>query len=231
MYDAGQIVDAQVIRHLRSLEVPVNTIREILVAPAVSTRNELIAAHLARLEVQLEATRAAVSSLRGLLVGPPAQLDVEHRHIPVTAALVIRQTIDLADLSDWFTAARDELDASTWVSGMNPFGPLGGIWDTDLFLNERGEAALYIPIESIDGIKTPAGRVRAELLPAVDVAVAVHRGPDETMAHTYGALGAYVAEHEIGVDSPIRETYLQEPTPGASDVVTEVGWPIFRTTR
>jgi|BarGraNGADG00312_2_1021985.scaffolds.fasta_scaffold10689_3 hypothetical protein len=27
-----------------------------------------------------------------------------------------------------------------------------------------------------------AGRVRAEVLPAVDVAVVVHRGPDETMA-------------------------------------------------
>lgn len=73
--------------------------------------------------------------------------------------------------------------------------------------------------------------MHAEQLPAVDVAVAVHSGPDETIGQTYGALGAYVAQHEIGVDGPVRETYLQEPAPGSPDVVTEICWPIFRTTR
>jgi DNA-binding transcriptional MerR regulator len=231
LYDTDQIVDAQVVRQLRSLAVPVDTIREILAASEVSTRNELISAHLERLEFQLNATRAAVVSLRGLLGATPAYPNIEHRSVPVTPALVIRQTIDLADLGKWYTDALKDLDASARMAGRHAVGPRGGIWDTNLFLEERGEAVLFYPVDSLEGIRTPAGRIHVELLPAVDLAVAVHRGPDETMAQTYGALGSYVAEHELGVDGPIRETYLQEPTHGSLDVVTEIGWPIFRAGR
>jgi DNA-binding transcriptional MerR regulator len=231
LYDPGQVVDAQVVRQLRALAVPVETIREILVASDVPTRNELISAHLERLESELAATRAAVTSLRSLLTTTPAHLAVEHRRVPATPALVIRQTIDLAELGQWYTEARNELEASAQIPGCRAVGPRGGVWDTNLFLEERGEAALFYPVASLEGTVAPAGRLRVELLPAVDLAVVVHQGPDETMAQSYGALGAYVAEHELGVDGPIRETYLEEPATGSSDVVTEIGWPIFRTAR
>jgi hypothetical protein len=48
----------------------------------------------------------------------------------------------------------------------------------------------------------------------------------------YGALGTYVAAREIGLDGPIREHYLvsQFDTDDESQLVTEVGWPVFRTT-
>jgi DNA-binding transcriptional MerR regulator len=231
LYDAGQIVDAQVVRQLRSLAVPVETIREILVASDVSIRNELISAHLARLESQLDATRAAVTSLRSLLDATPAHTSVEHRSVPATPVLAIRQTIDLAELGEWYADALAELETSARIPGRRAAGPRGGVWDTNLFLEERGEAMLFYPVASLEGIGTPAGRVRAETLPAVDLAIAVHRGPDATIAQTYGALGAYVAEHELGVDGPIRETYLEQPTSGSSDATTEIGWPIFRTAR
>lgn len=224
LYGSDQIADAQVIRQLRALSVPVDTIRSILVATDVETRNDLIAAHLERMEAELEATRAAVRSLRGLLVTAPTPLVIEHRSNPTTPALVIRETIDLPDLGEWYTSALAELNALSQNDSLRAVGPKGGIWDTELFLHERGDAALFCPIASSDGHSTPNGRVQAEMLPAVDLAVATHRGPDETIGQTYGELGAYVAEHEIGVGGPIRENYL-------TDVVTEIGWPIFRTGR
>jgi hypothetical protein len=48
---------------------------------------------------------------------------------------------------------------------------------------------------------------------------------------TYGALGTYVAQREIGVDGPIREHYLvtQFDTDDESGLVTEVCWPVFQT--
>ena len=224
LYSADQIADAQVIRQLRALSVPVEQIRSILSASDVATRNELIAAHLERMEAELETTRAAVRSLRGLLEPAPTPLVIEHRSVPATPALVIRETIDLPDLGNWYTSALAELDTLSQNGSLHAVGPKGGIWHTDLFLHERGDAALFYPIASPDGHATPDGRARAEILPAVDLAVATHRGPDETIRQTYGALGAYVAEHEIGVGGSIRENYL-------TDVVTEIGWPIFRTGR
>lgn len=215
VYDTEQIADAQVIRRFRALDMPLDEIREVLTAPRVADRHEVISTHLARMEAQLAVTRTAVASLRGLLEAPAAPVEIHYRSLPATPALVIRQTIDLADLSDWYGTARRELGAAGRVHG--------GLWSTELFLHERGEAALFVPLPSLDAGGPPTGRARAEILPAVDLAVAVHRGADDTMAQTYGALGAHVVGHELGIDGPIRETYLPDPP------VTEVGWPIFRT--
>jgi hypothetical protein len=82
---------------------------------------------------------------------------------------------------------------------------------------------------------TPAdfivGRVRAAILPPVELAIAVHTGPDAEVDRTYGALGAYVASNELSVDGPVRESYLvSEFDDPAAARVTEIGWPIFRTT-
>jgi effector-binding domain-containing protein len=75
------------------------------------------------------------------------------------------------------------------------------------------------------------GRTKMLEIPAAELAVAVHRGPLGDLDQTYGALGAYVAEREIGVDGPIREHYLitEFDTDDESSHITEVCWPVFQT--
>jgi DNA-binding transcriptional MerR regulator len=228
LYAVDQISAAQVIRQFRALDMPVDLVRSVLAAD-VGLRNELIAGHLARMEDELEATRSVVASLRGLLMPADVPLEVSHRHVPATAALVLRETIDLSDLSAWYVAATRELEHLVAATGVEPMGPRGGIWDTELFLHERGEAALFRPVTAMDDRDLPVGRVRVEMLPARDLAVTVHRGSDDTVAQVYGALGEYVTRHELGVDGPIWEAYLQEPSSPDGSAVTEIGWPIFRT--
>ena len=60
-YSPGQVPAAQVIRRLRALEMPVGQVKAVLSAPDAAARNELIAAHLGRLEDELAQTRAAVA--------------------------------------------------------------------------------------------------------------------------------------------------------------------------
>lgn len=236
LYAPEQIADAQVVRRLRSLDIPVGTVREVLAAPDLATRTDRVSEHLARLESQLEKTRSAVAMLRGLVAEAPLRPGILHRSVPATPAVVIRETIDLADLGPWYDGARAELRALLSERGVRPSGPLGGLWSTALFLDERGKAALFLPVTSIEGFGALPGRATAEVLPAVDLAVAVHRGTDDGIDGTYGALGAYVAEHELGVDGPIRESYVEESTGESStgespELVTEIGWPIFRVAR
>src|SRR5579872_7527757 len=63
-YRTEQIATAQIIRRFRDLDMPLPDIRAVLAAPDVETRNELIAAHLNRLEGALARTQDAVASLR-----------------------------------------------------------------------------------------------------------------------------------------------------------------------
>lgn len=227
MYNAAQIGDAQVIRHFRSLDMPVQLIGEVLAADGIEQRNELIAGHLGRLQAQLDQTRAAVAGLQGLLAPAEASPAVTHRSVPEMPALVIRETIDLAGLGDWYTAATRDLEQLLQTTSVRATGARGGIWSTELFLDERGPAALFVPVSSLEMPPQPLGRARLELLPPVDLAVATHHGTDDTIAQVYGALGEYVTTHELGIDGPIRETYLDEADGGLA--TTEIGWPIFRT--
>ncbi len=76
-----------------------------------------------------------------------------------------------------------------------------------------------------------AGRVSMTDVPEAELAVALHRGPFADLDRTYGALGTYVAERELGVEGPIREYYLVSPLDTADESAhrTEVGWPVFQT--
>jgi len=230
VYASEQIADAQVVRHFRALDMPVEVIREVLASSDIAVRNQLIARHLERMEAQLEQTRSAVAGLRGLIAPARTPFAVEHRSLPATPVYVIRETIDLADLSGWYSDARHELTQAVATTQAAADGPLGGLWDTELFLQERGPAVLFRPVRSTAGLPASIGRAHVDLLPAIDLAVARHVGTDDTIGQVYGALAAYVTEHELGVDGPLRESYVQEA--GLDGVeITEIGWPIFRTGR
>jgi DNA-binding transcriptional MerR regulator len=228
-YDTSQVPAAQVIRWFRALEMPLDQVRAVLRAPDSATRNELIAAHLRRMEAQLEQTRETVSSLRALLEGPPAPITVEYRSVPRRQVASITETVALDHLTSWMAEGFDELSRRLRVGGMHSAGPRGGVYPTSLFTEEVGEVVLFVPVT---GSVESAGRVRGSELPAAEFAVAVHEGPLGGADRTYGALGTYVTERALGVDGPIREHYLVTPDDVVdhSQLRTEICWPIVHTT-
>jgi DNA-binding transcriptional MerR regulator/effector-binding domain-containing protein len=227
-YEPGQLAVAQVIRRFRDLDMPLDEIRAMLAAPSVATRNEVIVAHLQRMESQLAVTQATVSSLRSLLERPPAPLSVEHRSAAAVRALAITERVTMTELLTWLLDAFTELDAALRNAVVAPAGPRAAHYPAEIFEQEVGQMVAYVPVPAD---VTATGRTRMTDIPAAEFAVAVHHGAFDDLDQTYAALGAYVAEREIGVDGPIREIYLVTPfdTSDESQYVTEVCWPVFRT--
>ena len=85
-YTTEQIPIAQIIRRFRDLDMPLTEIRAVLSAPDVQKRNELIAAHLRRLEGDLARTQTAVASLRDLLEHPTPPVDIGRRKVDSVSA-------------------------------------------------------------------------------------------------------------------------------------------------
>jgi len=228
-YTVAQIPAVQVIRRLRDLEMPVADVKAVLAAPDAPARNALIAAHLSRLEAQLAQTYAAVDSLRSLLQGPGRASAVTHRTVRPAAAVGIRQTLDREDILAWWQGALGELHATARAQGLRPAGPSGGLYASELFTRDRGEATVFLPA---DGDLRAVGRVVPLLVPAAELAVATHHGSLRDIDVAYGQLGSYVTTHEIGVDGPLREYYLVDAhdTPDEAQWETEIAWPIFRAT-
>jgi DNA-binding transcriptional MerR regulator len=228
-YDVAQVPTAQAIRRLRELGMPLDDVRAVIEAPDLGARNAAIGEHLRRMEGELERTRATVESLR-LLLGEdaPAPIAVEYRTVE-PASLAVRGEIDAGDLHGWLDRAFAELYAAVREQAVRRAGVDGGLYSSELLEEERGEVVAFVPVGAD---ARPAGRVEALTLPAGEYAVAVHRGSFENLDRTYAALGAVVAERELGVRGPIRENYLVggADTPDESEHRTEVCWPVFQTT-
>jgi DNA-binding transcriptional MerR regulator len=229
-YRVEQIPTAQIIQRFRDLGMPIDEVKAVLEAPDLDTRNALISAHLRRLEGELEQTRQAVLSLRNLLEPALAPISVEHRTLPATQAIGIQEVVDLSDLLVWYHGALGELYATIAVQGVQPSGPSGGLFSSDLFHYERGEVTMFVPIA---GQMQTVGRVSPLVVPAAELAVTVHCGSHTNVNATYGALGAYVSKHALAVVGPVREYYLVDArtTNDATQWRTEIAWPIFQTAK
>jgi len=229
-YTTAQIPVAQIIRRFRDLDMPVDEVRRVLAAPDIDTRNELIAAHLSRLEEGLARTQSAVASLRDLLEQPsPAETaDIGRRRVPATPAAAISDLVDMADIGSWFQGALGELYATLDAQQLTTDGPSGGIYATELFAHDQGQATVFVPCGTP---VRPVGRVLPLTVPAAELATIIHHGPHTGMDRSYGALASYVTQHALAVDGPIREYYLtgRRDTTDPAQWRTEIGWPIFHT--
>ena len=228
-YGTDQIPTAQVIRRFRALDMPLEEIRAVLTARDPETRNELIAAHLGRLESSLARTQSAVASLRGLLQhSARSSARIEQRSVDATMAASISEVVDVRDALSWYQGAVAELYATLTAQHVPITGPAGGIFSNALFSDARGEATIFVPCGTA---LRPMGRVRSLEVPQIELATIEHVGPHTDIDLAYGALATYVAQHALAIEGPIREYYLVGPHETADATLwrTEIGWPIFQT--
>lgn len=229
-YSTDQIPTAQIIRRFRALEMPLDEIRTVMSTNDIRQRNDLINAHLTRLETQLAQTTRAVESLRELLEpGPAAEGRIGYRRVEATAAVAISEVVDLRDGMTWLQGALAELYANLTAQRARICGTAGSIFADELFTSERGLATVFVPFA---GDIRPTGRLAEMVVPAAELATVVHAGPHRDIDLAYGALATHVAQHAITIDEPIREYFLVGPHDTRDDTAwrTEIGWPVFHTT-
>jgi len=229
-YSIDQISTAQIIRRFRALEMPLDEIRTVMGTTDIRRRNEMINAHLMRLESQLAHTKRAVESLRELLEpGPAAEGRIGYRRVEATEAVAISEVVNLSDALTWVQGALAELYATVTAQGARIRGTAGGIFADELIANERGLATVFVPFA---GDIRRTGRLTELVVPAAELVTVVHAGSYHDFDLAYGALATHVAQHAISVDDPIREYFLVGPQDTRDETAwrTEIGWPVFHTT-
>jgi DNA-binding transcriptional MerR regulator len=234
-YEASQVPVGQVIRRFRDLGMPLEQVKQVIEASDQTERNDIIVAHLRQMESALQQTQDTVTSLRQLLEQPraPLPLAVEYRSVLPTGALAIREAVAWDHLEEWWMAAFEELQGALAATDVTRAGPNGALYPSELFEEELGEVTAFIPVAEPPeepGTELP-GRVHATEIPGAEYALSLHEGAFANLDQTYGALGTYVAEREIGLRGTIRENYVVtfEQTDDESAHRTEVCWPVFHT--
>jgi len=223
-YRPGQAHSAHLVRRFRDLGLPVADVKAVLAAPDVTARDAILAGHLDRMREQLRQTEAAVDSLRRMLQGGQA-VTIEERVLEGGPAISVAADLMRADAAAWWWDALAGLRATAAAAGLEQAGPVGGLFDDELFTQDAGHARVYLPVRDSPALDGTGARWD---LPAGRFAVALHAGAHGDVDRTYAALGTWAAAHGRDGTGPVRERYLADPleTPDMAQWRTEVCWPL-----
>ncbi|MEU6355676.1 MerR family transcriptional regulator [Streptomyces sp. NPDC047072] len=212
-YTPAQARPALTIRRLRELDLPLPDIRRFLEAEAAGEgaadhgpAQQIVAAHLRRLEDRLGRTQRAVQALRELL-DPQAHRAVSLEVLPPQRVLAVSLDVPPGAGLSWYDAAMRDLDAA---AGRRPVLPPGGRYEHTLFSEGHGRATVYLPAEP----PLPPGAsdaVRDLHLPQRTAAVATHCGPHDDLDLTYAAVGSFAARNGLRSADLVEEVYLVGP--------------------
>jgi DNA-binding transcriptional MerR regulator/effector-binding domain-containing protein len=223
-YRSGQAHSAHLVRRFRDLGLPVADVKAILAADDLAARDAILAGHLDRMREQLRQTEAAVDSLRRMLEGGPTVI-IEERVLDGGPTISAAADLPRKDVAAWWWDTLARLRAIAAEAGLEQTGPVGGLYDDELFTQDAGHARVYLPVRDCPAIDGTGMRWE---LPAGRFAVAVHAGPHRDVDRTYAALGTHAAARDRDGAGPVRERYLTDPleTPDMIQWRTEVCWPL-----
>jgi effector-binding domain-containing protein len=221
-YAVAQALEAERIRLLRGLEIPLEEIAELLRDEAA--RRRVLDRHRRRLEDRVAELHALLTSLARLEREDAMTYEVRTKEVDPQQVLAIRLRVPLAALAREVPQAFGELAAHAERAGAAPAGPalavyLGPPDDAGTF-----DVQLAIPVgRPMSG----AGRIDGCELPGGRVAYTLHCGPYDAVGPVHAALLRWIQEHGHEVAGSPREVYLVGPrqVKDPSELRTELQWP------
>ncbi len=222
-YSPAQGVDAELIRLLRQLDVPLSEVRMLLADREPEAAARLLAHHRGRLADQVSRQQGLLADVDALLADPASLTGypVHRRTVPATPVLSERITTSLRRLPADFGAVLGRLFGRLGSLQRPPAGPPMSIYHGADFDPEAVDMEVAIPVAGPGG----AG---LRVLPEVEVAAALHPGRYDRIGGAYRAIAAWAADQDIELGPQPREVYLIGPDrAGPDELRTEVAWPLL----
>ena len=226
-----QIDDAARIRRLRSLELNLDDIREILTASDPSFTRARLIAHRTKMAELAATAEQILTTLQRLIEGEeqlvPDTIDIrgeiEIKDVPKQNVLLIRERAPLERMSEVIPVAFEEIATYLHERGLEPVGPPTTICP---YADEDG----MVDVENawtVDAEVSGSGRIEATTLPACTVLAYQHRGHYNELDRSYRALEALVESEGLSKAGEPREIYWTSPQElPPEEWVTEIQFPI-----
>jgi effector-binding domain-containing protein len=222
-YAAAQAVEAERIRLLRSLEVPLEDVAEFLRDPSGGKR--VLDRHRVRLESRLDQLRALLASLARLEREDAMTYDVRTKEVAPQQIISIRIHTRLADIASEAGRALGELFGHTGRAGAAPVGPPFAVYHGGPGEDEQVDVEFCVPVSRP---MSGAGRISGRELAGGPSAYTLHCGPYDAVGPGYAALQRWIQEHGHECADAPREIYLVGPQQvrDPAELRTELQWPI-----
>jgi len=110
VYHSSQLTDAAVVLRLRSLDLPLDKVREVVTARDPEVTQRVLAEHTATMRSRLDEVARIVTELQDTATHPEAHTPVHVRDQPATHTLFVRGRVSEATFVEFLDGAYDELE-------------------------------------------------------------------------------------------------------------------------
>jgi effector-binding domain-containing protein len=206
-YSLAQAREAERIRVLRSMDMPLEEIRALLSERDPGAVRSRLERHGRELQARIATYQGAVAHLERLVSEETGAMDysVETRETAAQPIASIRTRTSLVELPAFMGSAYGEIFQAIGQQGVRPAGPPFVMYHDPEFKEDDIDLEAGVPVS--DPVE-PTGRVVSSTLPAGTIACTLHLGPYEGIGAAYGAVTAWVQEHGREFAGPPREVYL-----------------------
>ncbi|WP_106398790.1 MerR family transcriptional regulator [Actinocorallia populi] len=224
-YALGQAGEAESIRRLRALDMPIEEIRRVLAAsPADVTA--LLSAHRQRLQAERDRHDHMLAVITRLINGEENLMNhtITVEVLPTRTVASVRRHTDLAGTGAAVADGFGTLIGALTQAGRHPVDAPFLVFHDVIDADNAGEIEVCIPI----GAPIAAtSSVQVGEMAETTAAVTVHQGPHAGIAPAYHSLTGWITEQGHEIAGPPREIYLNDPAVTAeADLLTKVAWPI-----
>lgn len=228
VYHSSQLTDAAVVVRLRSLDLPLDQVRQIVTARDPEVTRRLLAEHTATMQSRLDEVARIVTELQDTAEHPTAHTPVHVRDVPASDTLSYRGRVSEDSFAVFLGEAFTSLEQMALRLGVAPSGSPGGLYPPEIVDEEAEDVEAFLPLAAPVALPADRGNVALGEVSASRVAVVTHNGSYDTISDTYRLLGSWVAENAETLHQPVREMYVVSygQTADADRFVTEIHWPI-----
>lgn len=228
-YHSSQLVDASVIQRLRSLDLPLDEVREVLRARDPDVTAKVLAGHADVMRERLARVERIVADLQEGLERPESHTPVYVRDEPHQHTLAVRGRVACHEYAEFLGGAYAMLGEVVAHRAVAPTAATGALYPAQI-VDDCDDVEAFWPVAepiALDG----SGRVVNSEVPAARVAVLLHPGPYDEIEDSYRRLGEWVADNAEPSGLAVRERYLVSygDTDDVTKFRTEICWPINAT--
>lgn len=229
-YHSSQLVDASVIYRLRSLDLPLDEVREVLRARDPDVTAKVLAAHEDLMRERLSRVERIVADLQEGIERPQAHTPVFVRDEPHQHTLAVRGRASCDGYADFLGGAYAALENAVASHPVRPIAESGALYPPEIATDDPDDVEAFLPVAEPVALEAESDVVNGEV-PSARVAVLVHAGGYDDIEGAYLRLGEWVAENAEPSGLQVRERYLvsYSDTDDSTKFRTEICWPIITT--
>ncbi len=224
-YEPVQANRAEAIRILRSVDMPLDEISEILDIEDPTEAKVALKRHHDRLATRLVDQRRMLEYLETIIDRERIMpYDIAIEQVPERTVAALRKATSLKTIGEDMGAGFGALMQFIGTAGAQPVGaPFIVYWD---IIDEETSGDIEFCVPVAPGV-SGAESIEVKTLPSETVAFTIHHGPYREISPAYHTLTGWISDHGHEMTGPPREIYLNDPTQvSEAELLTRVEWPI-----